>query len=164
MAVVVALWAPSACSMTEGSGNTLSPMSGPPSEELRVPTDRPTVPNSAALPATEQERWYQLHDGAILRHRDDLWALRDQLAEAPDDDSRVALCAAGVRVDRPAYQRAHDAPGAHADWVRSVDLARWMVASCSGGAVESVREVLPLLDEALGRFDAWLSGLLPDGC
>lgn len=143
--------------MSEGSGNTLSPMSARLSEVSAVPT-------SVSPPGTPQDRWYELHHGAIRRHRDDIWALRDQLAAAPDDDTTVALCTAGVQIDSPAYVRAHDAPGAHPDWIRSVDLTRWMVATCSSGNVQSIHEILPQLDDALGRFDGWLSGLPPDGC
>jgi hypothetical protein len=143
--------------MNEGSGNTLSPLSGAAAEIS-------TAPTSTIRRETDQDRWYELHHAAVRRHRDDIWALRDELAEAPDDTTRAALCSAGLQIDRPAYERAHDAPGAHPDWIRSVDLTRWMVATCSSGAVESVAEILPLLDDALVRFDGWLSSLPPDGC
>ncbi len=61
----------------------------------------------------------------------------------------------GVRVN--AHQELEAAMQAQPDRIRAVDLTRWMVASCAAGAVDDVNEILPMLDDALAKFDAWWS-------
>ena len=65
------------------------------------------------------------------------------------------LCVAGQQSERPEYERARQARDVHTAWAEAVDLTRWMVASCSAGDVSGVPAILPLLDEALARFDSW---------
>ena len=65
------------------------------------------------------------------------------------------LCVAGQQSERPEHERARQARDVHAAWAEAVDLTRWMVASCSADDVSGVPTILPLLDEALARFDRW---------
>jgi hypothetical protein len=106
-------------------------------------------------PATPPQRWYQRHHQAVTDQRNDIEVLREQLATAPNRDAVVMLCVAVQQSERPEYERARQARDVHTAWAEAVDLTRWMVASCSGGDVSGVPAILPLLDEALARFDSW---------
>ena len=104
---------------------------------------------------TPPQRWYERHHQAVTGHRHDIEVLREQLAAAPNRDASVMLCVAGQQSERPEYERARQAREVHTAWAEAVDLTRWMVASCSAGDVSGVPAILPLLDEALARFDSW---------
>ena len=106
-------------------------------------------------PPTPPQRWYERHHQAVTEQRNDIEVLREQLAAAPNRDALVMLCVAGQQSERPEYERARQAVAVHTAWAEAVDLTRWMVASCSGGDVSGVPAILPLLDEALARFDSW---------
>lgn len=106
-------------------------------------------------PPTPQQRWYQHHHQTVTAQRNDIEVLREQLATAPTRDAIVMLCVAGQQSERPEHERARQADDVHAAWAEAVDLTRWMVASCSTGDVSGVPTILPLLDEALARFDRW---------
>ena len=108
-------------------------------------------------PTTPQQRWYQHHHQAVTDQRNDIEVLHEHLAAAPNRDAVVMLCVAGQQSERPEYERARQARDVHTAWAEAVDLTRWMLASCSAGDASSVPEILPLLDEALARFDGWVA-------
>ena len=127
-----------------GSVDTLPPL----------PSTASTAPITAQTP---QQRWYEHHHQALTDQRNDIDVLREQLAGATNRDAIVMLCVAGQQAERPEYEQARQAPDVHIAWAEAVDLTRWMVASCSAGDVSGVPAMLPLLDDALGRFDGWLA-------
>ena len=107
---------------------------------------------------TAQQRWYEDHRQALRDHRGHIGVLREELAAAPNSDAIVLLCVAGrQQAERSEYERARQAPDVHTAWAEAVDLTLWMVASCSAGDVSGVPAILPLLDDALARFDGWVA-------
>ena len=131
---------------TIGSADTLPPLPSPASTA------------TVTAPPTPQQRWYTNHHQVVTDQRHDIEALREQLAAATNRDAIVMLCVAGEQSERPEYERARQARGVHTAWAETVDLTRWMVASCAAGDASGVSAILPLLDEALARFDDWVAG------
>jgi hypothetical protein len=149
------------CSTGVGSADTLQPLPIAPSNatttvavSLSTPASEATTTAATAL--TSQQQWYQDHRQAVTDHRAGIEVLRDQLAAAPDGDATVMLCVASGHSERPAFEQARQAPDVHPAWAEAVDLTRWMVASCSAGDDSSVPTILPLLNDALNRFDSWV--------
>ena len=146
---LLAMGALSACAIEESSAGTLPPLAD--TVDVVVP------PSTSPTTTGPVDGWYARFGAAVRQHRTAIAAVRDGLVAERDQARRIVICTAGTSIDSPAFDEAHRAPGAQPDWVRAVDLTRWMVASCAGGAVEKVDEILPSLDDALARFDAWCS-------
>jgi hypothetical protein len=145
----------SACSVSRATGDSLPPLySG-----VTVPETTPIPP---VKPDRTHDQWYSRHHDAILAYVDDIRRLRDQLAQVPDDHARMDICASAVNMEQPAYTRAYEAVDAHPDWMKAVELSRWMVATCSSGNAGAVGEILPQLEETLLRTDTWLSAVPSD--
>ncbi len=143
---LLATGALAACAIEESSAGTLPPLAN-------------TVGGSPAPVTTDElaDPWYARFNATVREHRAVIASVRADLVDDGDPDRRIVICTAAASVDAPAFNEAHGAPDAQPDWVRAVDLTRWMVASCAAGAVEKVDEILPMLDDALARFDAWSS-------
>jgi hypothetical protein len=120
-----------------------------------LPSPASTAPTTA--PPTPQQQWYERHHQALTDQRNDIEVLPEQLATAPNPDATVMLCVAGQQAQRPEHEQARQAPDVHPAWAEAVDLTLWMVASCSTGSVSGVTAILTLLDDALARFDGWVT-------
>ena len=143
---LLAMGALAACAIEESTASTLTPLAN-------------TVGETPATLTTDEpaDAWYARFSVPVREHRAAIASVRDELLVQGDPARRIVICTAGTSIDTPAFDEAHSAPDAQPDWVRAVDLTRWMVASCAAGAVEKVDEVLPMLDEVLAQFDAWWS-------
>ncbi len=138
------------CAIEESSASTLPPLAD--------------TLGDAPPPLTTDDRvdpWAASFSAPVREHRAAIASVRDALVDERDTARRIVICTAATSIDTPAFNEPHDAPDAQPDWVRAVDLTRWMVASCAAGAVEKVDEILPMLDEALARFDAWWTAQPP---
>jgi hypothetical protein len=148
-----------ACSTGVQGADTLQPLPiGPSDPSTTVAMSVSTSPSESTTPATaltSEQQWYQDHRQAVTDHRTTIQVLSDQLAAATTGDAMVMLCIASGQSERPEFEQARQAPGVHPTWAEAVDLTRWMVVSCSAGDVSSVPAILPLLADALSRFDDW---------
>jgi hypothetical protein len=148
--VVVATLCLSSCALTTTprSDVTLPPLGSHPPQA--APATNPI------LDAAER-RWYAEHSGAVRRHRAAIDELAAGLAAGDVVKSQIALCQMGEHIDDDASMAAYEAAGAHPDWVRAVELARWMFATCASGDVAAVASIIPELTDRLYDFDDWLS-------
>ena len=150
------------CSTEVGGTDTLQPLPIASSDvtttmvAISPSTPASAVTTTAATELTSQQHWYQDHRQPVTDHRASIQVLRDQLATAPNHDATVMLCVTSRQSERPEFEQARQALDVHPAWAEAVDLTRWMVASCSAGDDSTVPAILPLLDDALSRFDAWV--------
>ena len=111
----------------------------------------------APLGTVPHQAWYLLHYETIDQQLSEMRTLAAALAGTDDPDWLALICMTGIDLDQPAQLAAYQAPDVHPEWVAAVDLTRWMIAGCAPDARRSVEGVLPLLDEALTRFEGWLA-------
>jgi hypothetical protein len=103
--------------------------------------------------------WYQRHRGTI---EDEAVAIRSfvtQLAALRNPYALAMVCTEGLDLDRADYVAAYEARDVHPEWVRAVDLTRWMIAGCSRDARQSVDDVMPMVDAALAHVEVWVAAI-----
>ena len=146
-----ALLALTACTVADSDAATLPPLdSTGRSSAITAPASLPSVPHRA---------WYYLHRDAIDEQLGSIRALVAELSSSDDPAVLTLVCVSGVDLDGPASRVAYESPDVHPAWIRLVDLTRWMTAGCRHDAARSVADVLPRLDAAESRFEAWIERL-----
>ncbi len=142
------------CGGVDATAGTLSPLGAPPTVESTVVPVSPRV--------SPQRAWYERHRSAIDDEAAAIRRLVAQLSAATTPYVLAMTCTKGVELDRKAYRTAYDDADVHPDWIRAVDLTRWMIASCHNDARRSVGDVLPKVVDAMARVDSWIAETADD--
>ena len=138
-----------ACGAIESSAETLPPLG----------SAQPPAPSTTALAAPGlHHSWFEAHRDAVTNQRAAIRTLLGDLRAADDDHVLRLVCLKGLDLDSEASRAAYTGRDAHPMWIRTIDLTRWMIASCNEHARQTVDDMTPRIESALRRFESW-SGL-----